>query len=91
LRGKSSGIIRGSSSENYHRIISLLPSISSRRKVEIYRYTGVSKKKNGRRGIAPTQNYTHMLKKVINLFLGIKLNFVLAIFLSLSDLFPWWI
>ena len=51
LRGKSSGIIRGLSSENYQWELSvgiivweLWPSISSRRKVEIYRDTGVSKK-----------------------------------------------
>ena len=41
----------------------------------------------GRRGIAPKRNFTHIFKNVLNLFLCIKFNF----FLSLSDLFPWWI
>ena len=45
----------------------------------------------GRCGIAPTQNCTHLLKNVLNLFICIKLNFFLTIFLSLSDLFPLWI
>ena len=39
-----------------------------------------------RRGIAPI-----FLKNVLNLFVCIKLYFFLTIFLSLSDLFPWWI
>ena len=43
----------------------------------------------GRRGIAPTRNFTHFLKSVLNLFVCIKLCFFLTIFLSLSDLFSW--
>ena len=45
----------------------------------------------GRRGIAPTRNGTHILKNVLNILICIKLFFFLTIFLSLSDLFPWWI
>ena len=36
----------------------------------------------GKRGIAPTRNYTHLLKNVLNLFVCIKLSFFLTIFLS---------
>ena len=37
--------------------------------------------------IAPTRNCIHLLKNVLNLFVCIKLNFFITIFLSLSDLF----
>ena len=37
---------------------------------------------DGRRGIAPTRNCTHLLKSVLDLFVCIKLNFFLTIFLS---------
>ena len=41
----------------------------------------------GRRGITPTRNCTHLLKNILNPFAiaGIKLNFFLTSFLSLSD------
>ena len=42
----------------------------------------------GKRGIVPKRNCTHLLKHILNLFVCIKLNFFLTIFLSLSDLFP---
>ena len=38
-----------------------------------------------------TWNFTHFKKNVLNLFVCIKLIFFLTIFLSLSDLYPWWI
>ena len=40
----------------------------------------------GRRGIAPTRNCNHLFKNVLNLFLSIKINFFLKIFLSLVDI-----
>ena len=45
--------------------------------------------KIGRRGISPTRNGTHLLENVLNLFVCIKLNIFLTIFLSLSVLFHW--
>ena len=42
-------------------------------------------KEDGKRVIAP------MLKNVYHLFVCIKINFFLTIFLSLHNLFPWWI
>ena len=39
----------------------------------------------GRRGIAPTRNCTHLLKNLLILFVCVKLNFFLTTFLSLSD------
>ena len=45
----------------------------------------------GNRGIAPTRDCTHILKNVLNLFICIKLNFFLTMFLTLSHLFSCWI
>ena len=39
-----------------------------------------------RRGIAPTRNYPHLLKHLLDLFVCIKLNFFLTILPSLFDL-----
>ena len=50
------------------------------------------KEKMGRRElIAPIRNCTHLLKNVLNLFVCRTFTFFLTIFLSLSDLFPWWL
>ena len=50
------------------------------------------KKKNGRRGIAPTRNCTHIFRNLIKLFAcTVHKAFFSHNFFSLSDSFPWWI
>ena len=41
---------------------------------------------NGRRGIAPTRDWTPFFENALNLNVCIKFNFFFTIFLSLSDI-----
>ena len=40
-------------------------------------------------GIATTRNCTHIFRNVLNIFICIKSDYFLKIFVSLYDLFPW--